>query len=430
MSKNKHLTDLERKEIEQYLREGVSLKSIAARLDKNPSTISREIRNRAIISNKYAPYRPRNRCSKRFHCKKMQICADKPNCTRKCSLCSFCNDICEEFEEQVCYKLYDPPYVCNGCIEECQCVLRKNYYIPKKAQEAYREMLVESRVGANMTESELLYLDDLVSPLIKNGQSVHHIAVNNADIMPVSEKSVYRYVAGGLLTSKNIDMPRVVRMKPRKSKPVEHKIDRSCRVGRTYNDFLNFIEETGVSVVEMDSVIGRVGGKCLVTLMFKSCDLMLAFIRNHNTSQSVIDVLDWMYRKLGAERFKKLFPVLLADNGSEFSNPVKLESDKHGNPRTSVFYCDPYSSYQKPNVELNHEFIRRILPKGTSFDIFEQTDINIMMSHINSYKREKLNDKSPFETFGFLYGFDVLELLGQFNVPANEIILKPSLIKK
>jgi len=430
MSKNKHLTEIERKEIEQYLKEGVSLSSIAARLDKNPTTISREVRKRAIESNKYAPYRPKNRCSKRYSCQKIQLCLDKPNCTRRCSTCSFCNDICEEFEEEICYKLYDPPYCCNGCIEEYQCVFRKKYYIPKKAQEAYREMLIESRIGANITESELLYLDELVSPLIKKGQSVHHIAANNADELSVSEKSIYRYVAGGLLSSKNIDMPRVVRMRPRKNKPVEHKIDRSCRIGRTYDDYRKFIEENNVSVVEADSVIGRIGGKCLMTLMFKSCDLMLAFIRNRNTSQSVIDVLDWMNRKLGIEKFMKLFPALLVDNGSEFSNPIKLESDKQGNPRTKVFYCDPYSSFQKPNVELNHVFIRRILPKGTSFDHLTQNDINLMMSNINSYSRENLNDKSPFELFGFLYGFDVLELLGQFRVPANEIILKPYLFKK
>jgi len=430
MSKNKHLTESERKEIDNYLREGVSLKSIAAKLDKNPATISREVRNRAVSINKYAPYKPRNRCSFRFSCQKMQMCADRPNCTKKCSLCSFCNNICEEFEEQVCYKLYEPPYVCNGCIEESQCILRKSFYIPKKAQEAYREMLVDSRSGANITEGELAYLDELVSPLIKKGQSVHHIATHNADQLYVSEKSIYRYVSGSLLTSKNIDMPRVVRMKPRKRKPVEHKIDRSCRIGRTYNDFLKYTEESGVSIVEADSVIGRVGGKCLMTLMFRYCNLMLAFIRNHNTSQSVIDIFDWMYRKLGAERFSKLFPVILFDNGSEFSNPVKIESDKYGNQRTKAFYCDPYSSFQKPNVELNHEFIRRILPKGTSFDNLDQSDVSLMMSHINSYSREKLNDKSPFELFGFLYGFDTLDLLGQFHVPANEIVLKPILLKK
>lgn len=430
MAKNKHLTYSERLQIEQLLREGISLKRIAATLGKSASTISREIRARAIESNKYAPFRIHNRCAKLNVCQKMQICSDKPNCTRKCSGCNYCNAVCEEFEERLCLKLYEPPYVCNGCFEEPRCILRKKYYLHKKAHEAYREMLVESRAGANITEDELLYLDQWVSPLIQRGQSIHHIAIHNADRLEVSEKSIYRYVSGGLLKARNIDMPRVCRLKPRRTKPIEHKIDSACRLGRTYADFLSFTETSDVLVVEMDSVIGRVGGKALLTMMFKSCDLMLAFIRERNTSQSVIDIFNCLDETLGTEMFSRLFPVCLADNGSEFSNPKALEYDAQGRRRTSLFYCDPFASYQKPNVELNHEFIRKILPKGTSFDNLRQADINLMMSHINSYSREKLGDKSPFDVFGFIYGYDVLGKLGISRIPANEILLKPSLLKK
>ncbi|MDR3165189.1 MAG: hypothetical protein LBU13_06390 [Synergistaceae bacterium] len=286
-----------------------------------------------------------------------------------------------------------------------QCVLRKQYYIHKKAHEVYREKLVESRTEANITEEELMALDQLVSPLIQRGQSVHHITVNNPDQFNVSEKSIYRYADGALRKARNVDMPRVCRLKPRKSKPVEHKVDNACRIGRNYPDFGKFMEHSGVSAVEMDSVIGRIGGKVLLILMFKSCDFMLAFIGAHNTSQSVIDIFDELYRLLGADSFRRLFPVILTDNRSEFSNPKLLEFDALGYSRTNIFYCDPNASFQKTNVELNHEFIRRILPKGTSFDEFTQTDIDKMMSYINSYSKEKLNDKSPFEMFDFLYGF-------------------------
>lgn len=430
MAKNKHLTDTERLQIEHSLKDGIPMKRIAQELCKSPSTISREIRSRAITSDKYAPYRIHNRCVKRQDCQIRYLCLDKPNCTKRCSTCSHCNEFCEDYEEQICYKLFEPPYVCNGCIEEHQCVLRKKYYIHRKAHEAYREQLVESRIGANITEDELLTLDELVSPLIRRGQSVHHIVTQNPDQFEVSEKSIYRYVAGGLLKAKNIDMPRVCRIKPRKSKPVVHKIDSGCRIGRTYAEFQSFIETSNAPVVEMDSVMGRIGGKVLLTLMFKSCDLMLAFIRERNTSQSVIDVFNSLYELLGTDCFKTLFPVILTDNGSEFSNPKALEYDAQGNLRTKLFYCDPYASFQKPNVELNHEFIRRIMPKGRSFDALEQSDILLMMSHINSYSREKLNDKSPFDMFGFIYGYDVLEKLGINKIPANEILLKPSLLKK
>ena len=430
MVKNKHLTDSEREKIEECLRESIPLKRIATHLGKSTSTVSREIRAHAIESDKYPPYRIRNRCVKREDCQIRYLCSDKPNCTKRCSTCKLCNEVCKDFKEQLCYKLCDPPYVCNGCIEESKCVLKKKYYLHKKAHEAYREMLVESRTGANILEDELLYLDEWISPLIHRGQSVHHIATHNADKLEISEKSIYRYVDGGLLKARNIDMPRVCRIKPRKTKPVVHKVDSTCRIGRTYADFNKHMEESHTAVVEMDSVIGRIGGKVLLTLMFKSCDLMLAFIRERNTSQSVIDVFNWLYELLGADCFRSLYSVLITDNGSEFSNPKALEYDSQGCRRTTIYYCDPYASFQKPNVELNHEFIRKILPKGTSFDNLCQTDINLMMSHINSYSREKLGDKSPFEVFEFIYGSAILEKLGQFKVPPNEILLKPALLRK
>jgi len=431
MPKNKHLTDEERLHIERLLKERVSIKQIAAKLGKSTSTISREIRAHAVSSDKSAPCRIPNRCTRRYDCDKRYLCADKPDCTRICRSCRLCNNLCSDFEEAVCIKLSAQPYVCNGCADERLCTLRKRYYLHNQAHKAYRESLVQSRTGANISEDELLLLNEFISPLILKGQSVHHIVANNPNEFRVSEKSIYRYVAGGLLRAKNIDMPRVCRLKPRKTKPVEHKIDSTCRIGRTYANFLEYINQSGgIKAVEMDSVIGRIGGKVLLTLMFKSCDLMLAFIRDRNTAQSVIDIFNLLHKTLGVKLFRSLFPVILTDNGSEFSNPNALELYSKGSRRTRIFYCDPGASYQKPNVELNHEFIRKIVPKGQSFDAFNQHDINLMMSHINSYSREKLNDKTPIDVFEFLYGPNVLSRLGISKIPANEIILKPSLLKK
>jgi len=180
----------------------------------------------------------------------------------------------------------------------------------------------------------------------------------------------------------------------------------------------------------LDKGDSLVSGKVLLTLMFKSCDFMLAFLRERNTSQTVIYHFNWMYDLLGAERFKALFPVILTDNGSEFSNPNALELNENGERRTYIFYCDPHSSWQKPNVELNHEFIRKILPKGVSMNELSQKEVDLMMSHINSYSREKLGGKSPIELFDFLYGEGLAEKLGQTKIPPNDIILKPSLLKK
>ena len=235
MTKNKHLTDAERLQIEQWLKERVSIKKIALNLGKSTSTISREIRNHAVSSNKSAPCRIPNRCKRRLDCTKRCLCENRPDCTTLCKSCKLCNSLCADFEEDICQKLSAPPYVCNGCIDEYRCVLRKKYYLHRQAHKAYRETLVEARAGVNLSEDELLGLDEFISPLIQKGQSIHHIIVNNPNEFSISEKSVYRYVAGGLLKARNLDMPRVCRLKPRREKPIEHKVDSSCRIGRTYD---------------------------------------------------------------------------------------------------------------------------------------------------------------------------------------------------
>ena len=429
MATNKHLTDLERLEIEHGLRHGLSLKKIAAKIGKHHSTVAREILARRVASDKGAFGRVTNRCLSRLSCDRRQLCSDEPDCVKRCSACRLCNAICSAFREEACPKLATPPYICNGCGEEARCVLRKRYYLHNPAHRNYRDILVDSREGANITEGELLALDGLVSPLVKGGQSVHHVLANNPDRFGIHEKTVYRYIAGGLLRAKNGDMPRVCMLKPRARKPVEHKIDTKCRVGRTYIDFQAFTSAAPEArVVEMDSVIGRVGGKVLLTILFRDSGLMLAFLRDRNDSQSVIDAFMRLWELAGPDLFRRLFPVLLTDNGSEFTNPRALENASDGAPRTRLFYCDPCASWQKGRVERNHEFLRLVLPKGSSFDGLAQADVDQVLSHVNSYSRPALNDKAPFDLFAFTYGADILAKLGIRRIPANDILLKPSLL--
>jgi transposase, IS30 family len=429
MAKNKHLTDADRLEIEHGLQHGVSIKKIAAKIGKHSSTVAREICARSIVSNKGAFGRLTNRCVSRRACSVHQLCEDQPDCVKRCSACSLCNSVCPEFREEICSKLAVAPYVCNGCPDERACVLRKHYYLHRPAQKNYRDLLVGAREGANITEEELCALDALVSPLIRQGQSVHHILTNHPDRFDLNEKTVYRYIAGGLLRAKNGDMPRVCSLKPRARKPVEHKIDTKCRLGRSYADFQAFTAAApDVRVVEMDSVIGRVGGKVLLTLLFRDTGLLLAFLRDRNDSQSVLDAFSQLWTCAGPDLFRRLFPVLLTDNGSEFSNPRALEIAPDGTPRTRLFYCDPCASWQKGRVERIHEFLRLVLPRGTSFDGLTQAHINTMLSHINSYSRLALNDKAPFDLFAFTYGVDLLTQLGLQRIPADRIVLKPSLL--
>ena len=311
-----------------------------------------------------------------------------------------------------------------------KCSLKKTVYDPMDAHITAEKTISESRCGILSSEAELARINQLISPPIRNGQSVHQVYESYVDELMCSEKTLYNYIDACLFDVRNIDLPRKVKYRPRYKKP-EFKVDKGCRIGRNYQDFLKFMERhPDASIVQMDSVIGAKGGKVLLTIHFVETSLMLAFIRNANTSQSVIDIFDGLYRLLGEEDFCRLFPVILTDNGSEFSNPKEIEFGCSMIRRTNVFYCDAGSPYQKGAIEVNHELIRRIIPKGSPMDGFTQPDIFRMMNHINSYKRKKLNNRTPYEAFSFYYGEELARKLGCLSVAAENIVLKPRLLKK
>lgn len=426
-----HLTISERLKIECFLKEGRSFQEIACLLGKARSTIVREVQKHKVESLKPGYHRIPNRCINRRQCQLKHVCP-KIHCYRQCSTCSICNDFCTQFREEVCTKLQYPPYVCNGCKEENSCSLKKQFYIHDAAEKAYQKMLIESRSGANITEAERLFLDSQIYRGTLNGLSVHHILVTDGDKITVGEKTVYRYINAGLLRTKRGDMPRSCMLKPRKRKVVEHKVDKKCRIGRTYADFEVFTKSNpDTATVEMDSVLGHPGGKTLLTLQFNCCGMMWLFLRERNTSQSVIDIFNNLEEILGFNTFLNLFPVILTDNGSEFSNPSALEiSPFNGKQRTRIFYCDPYSAYQKGHVENNHLNLRKILEKRTSFDDLEQVDMIRVMSHLNSFARKSLNNTPAISLFEAIYGKEVLPKIGVELIPPQDIILTSQLISK
>jgi IS30 family transposase len=180
---------------------------------------------------------------------------------------------------------------------------------------------------------------------------------------------------------------------------------------------------------ELDSVEGVKGGAVLLTIHFVKAILQLAFRRESNDSASVTQIFRQLFRTLGSWDYKKILELLLADNGSEFSNPAAIEFTEDGEQVSRLFYCDPSAPGQKGHCENNHEFIRRIIPKGTDLGNYTQGQISLMMNHINSYGRPELNDRSPYEMFAFLYGEELLHKLGVIQIPRNKIILTPKLFK-
>lgn len=433
MNKQKHLNLEARILIETLLNERNSFKSIARHLGKDCTTISKEVKAHICFDKTGAYGHAFNDCRLAFlhQCSIQKICYHcTASNTRLCWTCGKCNSSCISYEKYLCPKLSKPPYVCNGCQQRSKCTLEKCLYKASYAQREYEQVRSESRSGFALSEAELRQIDDVVSPLLKKGQSLHHIAVHHADELMKSERTLYAYINSGLFTARNLDMPRTIRMRPRKNVSRKLKVDKSCRIGRDFSCFEKYMcDHPDASARQLDSVEGIKGGAVLLTIHFVEQQLQLAFLRQHNDSQSVIDVFNQLYIELRTDIFVELFPVLLADNGSEFSNPSAIELDAQGNQRTKIFYCNASAPYQKGSCENNHELIRRIIPKGTDIGLYTQDQIDLMMSHINSYSRKKLGNKSPYEVFEFQYGRKILDAFHLQKIPADEIILSPELLK-
>lgn len=418
--KHKHMSFDDRLEIEKGLKENLSFKQISENIGKDCTTISKEIRTHLVFKDVGAVGRPFNDCIHRKNC-----------CFKEKG--KLCNRLeCSHYEKEECKKLNKPPYVCNCCPYKYSCTLTKKIYDSTYSYNEYTETLKSTREGITFNQEELNHLNDILVPLLKEqGQSIHHAYINNRDIIMCSEKEIYNLIDLGLLEIKNQDLPRKIRYRKTPKRNTYYKIDKKCLEGRKYEDFKEFIgNNPDVNVVEMDTVEGIKGGKVLLTIHFVNCSFMLAFIRDHNDSQSVIDIFNMLEEILGLDTFRKLFIVILTDNGSEFTNPTKIETNSKGENRTKIFYCDPGRSDQKGSCEVNHEQIRRVLPKGTSFDNLTQENINLLMSHINSYKRKKLNDCSPLQLFNLMYGSDITSKLGIIEINPNEVNLTKDLLKK
>jgi IS30 family transposase len=250
--------------------------------------------------------------------------------------------------------------------------------------------------------------------------------------MPVSVRTIYSYISKGVFDISNIDLRRMVQRKAgrRKSGPVLH-VDKQCHIKRTYADFQAYLEKhPEFNVCEMDTVEGKRGGKVILTIFFRDSDLQLMILRDSKTAAEITDAYHSIRKKLGDD-FTDVFKIILTDRGTEFTDPGSIEMDPEtGEYDCNLFYCDPQQTDQKSRCERNHEYIRYILPKGSSFDELTQEDINLVMNNVNSMPRGKLNAKSPYQVFVSLYGKEIAAKLGLKYVPLEQICLTPDLLHR
>lgn len=424
-----HLDIKERVIIEECLKRGESFRSIAAYLEKSPSTISREVKNHSVFS----PSR-KNDCLYKRDCKVKYLC-DKPRCSVKlCKSCKYpCKYKCSYYKKETCKKLEKPPFVCTGCNRINFCEFDQKIYEAKKAHEIYRNMLIDRRSGFDLTNEQLVLIDSIVSPLLKQGQSPYHVKKALGNELPICESTLRKLIDRCELDARNIDLRRKVKQKPRKKRPPRlhnEKITLS-KLGRKYEDYIQYIHENEVTTVQMDCVEGAKRDKAvLLTLHFPVLYMQLAYIMEDHTSDCVVETLDKLEEALGTELFKKVFPVILTDNGHEFTDINGMERSIHGGKRTKIFFCDPNRSDQKGACENNHRYIRYIIPKGRTLEKYDQFDINLMMNHINSMYRKEAYGSSAYDLAMNVLPEDFFILLGLEKIPPKELTLTPALLAK
>lgn len=329
-----------------------------------------------------------------------------------------------------CPQLLKAPFVCNGCKRRrIRCAYQKQLYIAKNAQMEYETLLTEAREGIPLNKDEFYEADAIVTDGMRKGQRLYHIMQTNN--LGMSQATVYRHLHRGYLSVSKMDFPRVVKFKQRKRYCVSG-IPKAAKIGRSHTDFLAHIDEHGISSwVEMDTVIGRIGGKVIMTFDFTFCNFMFGLLLDDKTAAEAaqkIRILKRTFTDKGI-RFGDVLPLLLTDNGGEFANITAFIADLDGEIETDLFFCDPYRSSQKPFVEKNHTLFRDIVPKGESFDKFTQDTVNLIFSHVNGVKRKSLNGKSPYEVFSFTYGEKISALLGIEYIPATDVVQSPALLK-
>ncbi len=154
---------------------------------------------------------------------------------------------------------------------------------------------------------------------------------------------------------------------------------------------------------EMDSVIGKRGISKNVLLVLterKTRDEIIFKLPDH-TDEAVVAALDRLERRYGADMFKQIFKTITVDNGSEFADVNGLERSilEEGEKRTHLYYCHPYSSWERGTNEVTNKMVRRKVPKGTNFDDKTDEEIEEIENWINGYPRRIHGYRSAGELF-------------------------------
>lgn len=419
-NKNLHLTVQERIIIEKGIENGSTKAAIALTIGKDKSTVGKEIKKHRELVHK---------SSYKINCANMKNCSHNHVC-----------DNCADFKPFTCNRRDRSPGACNGCSKYTHCRYDKYRYKADFSHKKYREDLVDSRTGINMSYEECKAMADIIVPLIKAGHSPYHIVTNHPELN-ISEKTLYNYIENGIFREFGLlDIDLRIKTKRKITKKASNKYkkreDKKYLNGRTYDDFINYTSENkNLSVVEMDTVYNNGStGPFMQTFKFLDYSFMFIVYQEEKTAKSMVEGVDFLEKILGEDLFSEEVAIIKTDRGSEFCDAEGFEKEENESRRTRIFYCDPMASGQKGSLENNHKEIRYICPKENDLKdlgLNSQEKANLIVSHINSQSKEHLKGKSPLEVMEFMNPalYQKFKDFGIERINKDNIVLKPYLLK-
>ena len=419
-NKNLHLTVQERIIIEKGIENGSTKAAIALTIGKDKSTVGKEIKKHRELVHK---------SSYKINCANMKNCSHNHVC-----------DNCADFKPFTCNRRDRSPGACNGCSKYTYCRYDKYRYKADFSHKKYREDLVDSRTGINMSYEECKAMADIIVPLIEAEHSPYHIVTNHPELN-ISEKTLYNYIENGIFREFGLlDIDLRIKTKRKITKKASNKYkkreDKKYLNGRTYDDFINYTAENkNLSVVEMDTVYNNGStGPFMQTFKFLDYSFMFIVYQEEKTAKSMVEGVDFLEKILGEDLFSEEVAIIKTDRGSEFCDAEGFEKEENESRRTRIFYCDPMASGQKGSLENNHKEIRYICPKENDLKdlgLNSQEKANLIVSHINSQSKEHLKGKSPLEVMEFMNPalYQKFKDFGIERINKDNIVLKPYLLK-
>lgn len=424
-----HLTLEDRYVIQEGLVQGWSFREIARRLGVTPSTVSREIKANRVLKKAISAHGYRSgMCAHQAACTIKALCDPCRYDKRECKRCQrkSCVERCADYVAYCCPRTLKAPFVCTPCRKKHVCSHIHYYYQAAHADAMARKRLRESREGIDCTQADLEIMVSKVKRLLGQGHSLEAIWAIYGSQFPVGVRTFYNYIERGVMGLANLELPKKVSYKPRKSAQT---VPRLTLEGRTYLDYLALPEHVRLSTVQMDCVEGKRGNdKTILTLHFPRFEFQLHLLLERKTQQAVGRALDAV--ELYCEgAFGDHFKTMLTDRGSEFLDWMRIETGANGKRRCRVYYCDPMKSGQKGSAEKNHVELRKILVKGKSdFDRLSFGDVSEISSHVNSYPRASLGGATPFMLASQVLPKELLDSLGVRQVPPDEVMMSPRLL--